>query len=218
MSEIILKNENGQVLASSREVAEKFGKNHNHVLRDIDNILNSNPKLQSDFILSNYINSRNKEYPCYLLTGKGLNILNTKYSYSAMNPRFEYKFENLIREIFPSVIIISQYPILNYRIDFFMPELDIIIEYDEEQHRYSKEEDIKRMKKIKEGLNRMVVNGEPLYDGDSSYERNPWLKGENTFSVVRVEKGKEIEGLRNICIKITENTNQPCSDFMKLVS
>ena len=35
MSEIILKEENGQVLASSREVAEKFGKRHTHVLDSI---------------------------------------------------------------------------------------------------------------------------------------------------------------------------------------
>ena len=33
MSEIILKEENGQVLASSREVAEKFGKRHDSVFK-----------------------------------------------------------------------------------------------------------------------------------------------------------------------------------------
>lgn len=216
MNEIILKEEKGQVVASSNDIAEKFGKRHDQVLRDIDNIIKTNQTLQSDFILHSYKNSRNKKYRCYFLTNKGLNILNTKYIYSAMNPRFEYKFECLLREMFPSEIIISQYRILNYRIDFFMPELNIIIEYDEEQHKYSKEEDSKRMKEIKSELNRMVVVGEPLYNGYSN-EPNPWLKGRDIFSVVRVKKGKEIEGLRNICIEITENTNQPCSNFMKLV-
>lgn len=216
MNEIILKEEKGQVVASSNDIAEKFGKRHDQVLRDIDNIIKTNQALQSDFILHSYKNSRNKKYRCYVLTNKGLNILNTKYIYSAMNPRFEYKFECLLREMFPSEIIISQYRILNYRIDFFMPELNMIIEYDEKQHKYSKEEDSKRMKEIKSELNRMVVVGEPLYNGYSN-EPNPWLKGMDIFSVVRVKKGKEIEGLRNICIEITENTNQPCSNFMKLV-
>ena len=32
MDEIILRNENGQILASSREVADRFGKNHKDVL------------------------------------------------------------------------------------------------------------------------------------------------------------------------------------------
>lgn len=35
MDEIILQNKDGEILASSREVAEKFGKNHKDVLRSI---------------------------------------------------------------------------------------------------------------------------------------------------------------------------------------
>ena len=217
MSEIILKEENGQVLASSREVAEKFGKRHTHVLDSINNILKSSPELSSEFILSHYKATNGKLNPYYILSKKGLSILETKYTYSAMSPRFEFKFGNMLREMFPSEKIFAQYPILNYRIDFFMPDVNMIIEYDEEQHKYSKEEDIKRIKEIKAELNKMVVIGEPLYNGCSN-EPNPWLEGKDIFSVVRVKKGKEIEGLRNICIGITENTNQPCSDFMKLVS
>ena len=67
MNDIILKEENGQVLASSLDVAERFGKRHDSVLRDIDNIIKTNQVLQSDFILHSYKNSRNKEYRCYLL-------------------------------------------------------------------------------------------------------------------------------------------------------
>lgn len=36
MSDIILQNKNGQILASSREVAEKFGKRHQEVLYAIE--------------------------------------------------------------------------------------------------------------------------------------------------------------------------------------
>lgn len=214
MNDIMLRKENGQILASSREVAEKFGKENKHVNEDIRRILKSNADLQYEFILSTYINSRGRIYPYYLLTNTALNILITKYRYSAINPRFEYKFGDLLRQMFPSEIIISQYKILTYKIDFFMPELNIIIEYDEEQHKYSKEKDHKRINEIKDELNRMIISGIPLYDGDLA-EPKPWLKGKNIFSVVRVKKGNEIDGLRNICIKITENTMQPCSNFMK---
>ena len=41
MNDIILKEENGQVLASSLDVAERFGKRHDSVLRDIDNLIKS---------------------------------------------------------------------------------------------------------------------------------------------------------------------------------
>ena len=216
MDEIILKEENGKILANSREVAEKFGKRHSDVIRSIKNILKSSPELSSEFILSYYKATNGKLNPYYILSKKGSSILKTKYTYSAMSPRFEFKFDNMLKEMFPSKKIFTQYPILNYRIDFFMPDVNIIIEYDEEQHKYSKTEDVKRINEIKRELNRMVVVGEPFYDGGSD-DASPWLEGKDIFSVVRVKKGKEIEGLRNICIEITENTNQPYSDFMKLV-
>lgn len=38
MNEIILQNKDGKILASSRDVAEKFGKNHKEILRSISNI------------------------------------------------------------------------------------------------------------------------------------------------------------------------------------
>lgn len=39
MNEIVLKEENGKVLANSREVAEKFGKRHSDVIRSIKTLL-----------------------------------------------------------------------------------------------------------------------------------------------------------------------------------
>lgn len=91
----------------------------------------------------------------------------------------------------------------------------MIIEYDEEQHKYSKEKDETRINKIKEKLNQMVINGEPLYEGDTD-EPCPWLEGVDLFSVIRIEKGKEIDGIRRLCIEITERTMHPCSDFMEV--
>ena len=79
------------------------------------------------------------------MTNNALSILDIKYTYSAINPRFEFKFESLLREFFPSEKILTQYKILNYRIDFFLPDLQMIIEYDEEQHKYSKEKDENRI-------------------------------------------------------------------------
>ena len=214
MEEISLKDKNGKVMASSLEVAEKFGKRHDSVLRDIDKIIKSNNKLKTDFILSNYTNSRGKNYRCYLLTNKAIEILETKYIYSAMNPRFELKFENLLRSLFPSIVILSQYPILNYRIDFFMPDLCIIVEYDEEQHHYTQKADTKRIDDIKNELNRMLLAGESFYDDNKKTSK--LLKDISSFSVIRVKKGHEIDGLRNICIEITSKTAHSCSDFMKI--
>ena len=88
MNEITLSEKNGQVLASSREVAEKFGKTHGSVLKTIcgetrngkhvnglcDEILASGNPLTKYFIKSTYMN-RGKEYPEYLMTRDGFSLL-----------------------------------------------------------------------------------------------------------------------------------------------
>ena len=88
MDEIILKEENGQVLASSRDVAEKFGKQHNSVLKTIygenrkgehinglaDEILASGNPLTKYFIESEYEN-RGKKYKECLMTRDGFSLV-----------------------------------------------------------------------------------------------------------------------------------------------
>lgn len=76
MNEIILQNKNGQILASSRDVAERFGKEHDKVCRDIKKLLKSQPtKLASEFIESEYLTDRGRTYTEYLLTRDGFSLL-----------------------------------------------------------------------------------------------------------------------------------------------
>lgn len=78
MNEIILENRNGKILVSSQDVAEKFNKSHNHVIRDIEDIISKSdcPNLDSEmFIESTYQNSRGKTYKCYLMNRDGFSLL-----------------------------------------------------------------------------------------------------------------------------------------------
>lgn len=78
MNEIILSEENGQVLVSSREVAEKFEKEHKSVLRDIDNLIYNfdGTKLYREmFIETTYTNSRGKTYRCFNMNRDGFSLL-----------------------------------------------------------------------------------------------------------------------------------------------
>jgi len=78
MSDITLFNQDGKILASSLDVAEKFGKSHNHVIRDIEDIISKSdcPNLDSEmFVESTYQNSRGKTYKCYLMNRDGFSLL-----------------------------------------------------------------------------------------------------------------------------------------------
>lgn len=88
MDEIILRNENGVPVVSSRDVAEKFGKQHNSVLKTIqgenrngkhvngliDEILASGNPLAKYFIESEYEN-RGKMYKEFLMTRDGFSLV-----------------------------------------------------------------------------------------------------------------------------------------------
>ena len=77
MNEIILKEENGKVLASSREVAEKFGKRHTHVLDSIKCFQNelTTAEFSALFTPNVYIASNGKTNNEYLMNRDGFSLL-----------------------------------------------------------------------------------------------------------------------------------------------
>lgn len=77
MNDIILSTQNGKPVASSRQIAESFGKEHKHVLRDIENLIGGESKigLSSMFFKSEYISAQNKKLPEYLMNRDGFTLL-----------------------------------------------------------------------------------------------------------------------------------------------
>ena len=81
MSKLILNPEyrlyerNGKAFCSSRQVAEEFGKRHDNVLRDIENLDCSKEFRLLNFEESTYLNEQNKKQPQYLMTKDGFTFL-----------------------------------------------------------------------------------------------------------------------------------------------
>ena len=81
--ELKIVNQNGKLLADSKEVAEMIGKQHKNLLRDIQGYIKviedgSNLSSQDFFIESTYKNSQNKIQPCYKLTKQGCEMVANK--------------------------------------------------------------------------------------------------------------------------------------------
>ena len=70
----LIKRENG-FYVSSLEIAEKFGKRHKNILRDIETLGTSEQFGRLNFEPSNYTNSQGKNMPMFLLTRDGFSIL-----------------------------------------------------------------------------------------------------------------------------------------------
>ncbi|EON72238.1 Rha family transcriptional regulator [Lysinibacillus sphaericus] len=76
MTKIIeLLNENGQVFATSKQVAEDFGKQHGHVLRDIENLKKDVSNFGEMFTETKILDKYNREQPAYNLNKDGFTLL-----------------------------------------------------------------------------------------------------------------------------------------------
>lgn len=82
MSYLKVLDKKGQLVTDSRDVAEMIGKEHRNLIRDIRRYINilesSNLSSQDFFIANTYMNSQNKEQPCYLLTKQGCEMVANK--------------------------------------------------------------------------------------------------------------------------------------------
>lgn len=77
MKELIrVENKDGDLIVNSREIAKKFDKRHDNVIRDIENLISNSSKLSNEFFIENeYTNKRGKTYREYLLTRDGFSLL-----------------------------------------------------------------------------------------------------------------------------------------------
>lgn len=79
MNDIILSTQNSKPVASSRDVAKRFGKEHRNVMRDIENLMSEGVlKIEQTplFYKTEYTHPQNhQKYPMYLMNRDGFNLL-----------------------------------------------------------------------------------------------------------------------------------------------
>nr|DAP22389.1 MAG TPA: KilAC domain protein [Bacteriophage sp.] len=80
MNEIILKRQNGQPVASSRDVAECFQKRHDHVLRDVDALRKDVPNFGEMFFESTEPDSYGRAQRAYLMNRDGFTLLSMGFT------------------------------------------------------------------------------------------------------------------------------------------
>ncbi len=102
MKELTVINLNGQLAVDSREVADMVDIRHDNLLAKIKGYVeildSSNLRSHNFFIESTYINSQNKEQPCYLLTKKGCDMVANKMTGEkgvVFTAEYVTKFENM---------------------------------------------------------------------------------------------------------------------------
>lgn len=74
-NELMMFEHKERAVVSSRTIAERFGKDHRNVTRDIENLTAQNCAVRSFFYKSTYVNERGRQYKEYLCTRDGFSLL-----------------------------------------------------------------------------------------------------------------------------------------------
>lgn len=106
---VITRNNDGELVVTSRQVAEDFGKQHQHVTQAIENLISENSLLKSMMMESEYTTERGRKYKEYLLTRDGFSLLVMGFTGSrALEWKLKYieafnKMEQAIKNPFPQM-------------------------------------------------------------------------------------------------------------------
>ena len=193
-------------IISTKELSKLFSMNHRDVMRVI-----KNTKHQSLFTQSTYVSLQNKNLNTYTMGVDGLMLLLSRNAFQrgknlaiGCNLLSEFgvtssitmyernfgedDFYSMLCDFLPNTEITRQYSIAGYKVDFYIDECHLIIEYDEHHHSI---ESIKSGDDEREAAIKKYVMDE--YD--------------DVQHIIRVKHGLEVCGLSKIAGYIALNTN-----------
>lgn len=177
MNEIVFRSANDQAVTSSLLVAEKFGKEHKHVLDSIRKLIEGCAEISADpmFEETTYVNEQNGQvYPMFLMNRDGFSLLVMGFNgKKAMQFKLDYinefnKMEKMIRD---SIKPKSQLEILQMSINQLV---------EQERRLSSVERDIAETKKeIAEMKQERIENGKLLLEAEVSGNKVPEISMRN---------------------------------------
>lgn len=129
MDQLVFRGANDQAMTNSLLVAEKFGKEHRHVLDSIRNLTAENSAAKLLFIESEYDN-RGKTYPMYVMNKDGFTLLVMGFNgKDALNFKLEFlnafnKMESMLKS--DDYILARSQEILNNRLQLATQKVQIL--------------------------------------------------------------------------------------------
>ena len=165
---------NDQAMTSSLLVAKEFGKEHNKVVRDINNLACSQEFRAANFGESSYVSEQGKEFPMFTMTKDGFSFLVMGYTgkkAAQFKEAYINAFNKMESEIRSSVKPKTQLEILQMSINQLV----------EQEHRLScVERDVAETKKeIEEMKQERIENGKLLLEAEVSGNKVPEISMRN---------------------------------------
>lgn len=138
MTDIILSTQNGQAVVSSLDIAKNFEKRHDHVMRDIEDIIKKGLPKNGDtpmFFKTEYTNDQNgQKYPMYLMNRDGFALLVMGFNNSEKAFAWKLKYIAAFNEMERKLTT----PAANQLQDL-SPELQYLIKLERQQNQQARQ-------------------------------------------------------------------------------
>src|SRR5690625_2181964 len=162
MNELVFMN-NDQIVTSSRNVARDFGKRHDHVIRDIERVIESLPnsgEAQDIFYETYYRHPQNKQqYRMFLMNRDGFTLLVMGFTGSkAMEFKFKYinAFNDMEKQIQAQQKPKTQLEILQQSINQLVEQEQRINEIEKKQENITNIIKLNNSKKWRDETNKII--------------------------------------------------------------
>ncbi len=177
---------------SSHDIAKKYNKRHCDVLRKIKSLLERNVKLKPHFTLSeSFSSAANRNVKYYDIDDVGIEILVSAYKYrNNVSSSIELEYIEAIKQVFPNAKMTTQKTFCGgkYRVDLVIEDT-ILVEIDEDFHKYQKDKDDVRINAVMEDIKKTLI------------EESPWLErlsSSEIVKVVRIKQGDLFKGINTL--------------------
>ena len=175
-------------------------------------MIDRNPKYKSHIFQSTYC-SMNRIYPAYDLDAAGYDVLKQKYSMRNAGNSIGNEYRKIISDIFTGVEVVFEKQFLcgKYRVDIFIPDLNMIIEIDEKEHCQKVCYDKKRRTEIISEFTRKLKEE----DEECGIVRKVNFDYSSWVSFITIKEGELGTGIREIMLEIERITMQTPVMYMK---
>jgi hypothetical protein len=194
---------------TSGDLANKTGMSHSNTLQRINQFITRFPQYR-EHTKNTYLQHENGvSYNAVLLSKEVFDVCVAQHTIRNARRGLNKGVEEWIFGLFPNEYIIPSMEVGGHTVDFYFKDLHIVVEYDDTEEALVSDKEILRERQVQVELrNEYIAHG-----GTEAnvLNRHP----SESFPFVRIIRGKEIQGIRDLLIVMRDQTKQDIVQFME---
>jgi hypothetical protein len=192
---------------TSGDLANEIGVSHSNAMQKVNQFVNRFRQYKNHVKHTYLTHDNGKSFNALEISKEVFEVCVAQHTIRNARKGLHKGVEEWIFGLFPNEYIIPTYEIGEEKVDFYFKDLGIVVEYDDNKHCDDRE--VIRERLIQEALRReCIAHG----CDDLNIVNNP---SHVSFPFVRIIRGKEVQGVRDLLIAMRNKTRQDVVQYME---